>query len=287
MGIPPKTDAVAAATGQEGEQTRGAYESTSRASTTASDLARELQLKRGRDREYNKVTAAAACIQRSWCTSHERFVARRVTLSASLIQRIWRLKAKRYRAAGRIRKLWRCRATLRARVLNQALVEAAGAGDLQAVSFLLREKSIGKLHIAKADVNATTTLESTENRTTPLHVASRRGQGLSNGLWLNSTGNARNTGTSCEGNTAGIGAGTAQGINSDWVGVIKALVEAGAAVEAGNGEGLTPMMAAAFGGGGDTVTALAAIGAEVDATEISGCGRTPLVIAAQTAVSFC
>lgn len=276
MGVQLKTDAAT-----------GAHKSSSRTSSIA-ELDRDLQLKRERDREHNKATAAATCIQRSWCASRERPVAARVALSASLIQRIWRLKMKRSRAAGRVTRAWRRRATLRARVINQALVEAAGAGDLQAVSFLLREKAIGIFYVPKADANATATLGSIGTKTTPLHVASRRGQGLSEGLWShNTTSDARNIATAGKGNATSIGTSAVRGGISDWVGVIKALVEAGAAVEARDGKGLTPMMATADGGSGDTVTTLAAIGAEVDATESSGCGRTPLVIAAQTAVSLC
>lgn len=69
------------------------------------------------------------------------------------------------------------------------------------------------------------------------------------------------------------------------VGVIRALVEAGAAMEAKDGEGFTPMMTAAGEGCGETVVALATAGAEVDVAEAGVGRRTPLVIAAQKSVS--
>ncbi|CAN0464218.1 unnamed protein product, partial [Hapterophycus canaliculatus] len=70
------------------------------------------------------------------------------------------------------------------------------------------------------------------------------------------------------------------------VGVIRTLVKAGAMIEAKDGRGFTPMMTAAEEGSKETVSALAALGGEVDAKEARGGKRTPLVIAAQTAVSL-
>ncbi|CAN0540228.1 unnamed protein product, partial [Ectocarpus sp. 12 AP-2014] len=52
--------------------------------------------------------------------------------------------------------------------------------------------------------------------------------------------------------------------------VIQALVEAGAAVEARDRRGFTPMMTAGEKGSRETVAALANIGAEVDAKEVRG-----------------
>lgn len=250
----------------------------------AAEFERELQIKRERDLEYAKTTAAATCIQHSWCAARERPVVRRINFSASLIQRAWRLKEARRRAAGRVARAWRNRASVRSKMLNQALMEAAGAGDLRAVSFLLREKTIaaGVLHVPKADACAEISApESPGGMTTPLHAASREGSGLPNQLWSHTTGETRSMTIVDSRKSAGIVRG---GGDADWAGVIKALVEAGAALESGDGEGLTPMMAAADGGGKDAVSALAAVGAEVDAAERSGCGRTPLVIAAQRAV---
>ncbi|CAN0527442.1 unnamed protein product, partial [Ectocarpus sp. 8 AP-2014] len=64
------------------------------------------------------------------------------------------------------------------------------------------------------------------------------------------------------------------------------LVEAGAAVEARDRRGFTPMMTAGEKGSRETVAALANIGAEIDAKEARGGKRTPLVVAAQKAVSL-
>lgn len=152
-------------------------------------------------------------------------------------------------------------------MLGQALFEAAGAGDLRAVAFLLREKTtIG--YTRKADANTTG-----PDGATALHEACRESR------------------RSKSANPRIIGLGNAlsscrrRGL-PDRVGVIKALVEAGAAVESQDSEGNTPMMAAAADGGGETVTALAAAGAEIDAAGATRRGRTPLVIAAQKAVSL-
>lgn len=70
----------------------------------------------------------------------------------------------------------------------------------------------------------------------------------------------------------------------DWIGVTRALVEAGAPVEANDWKGFTPIMSAIAEGGAETVAALAAFGAEVDAVEGGVSKRTPLIIAAQTSV---
>lgn len=76
------------------------------------------------------------------------------------------------------------------------------------------------------------------------------------------------------------------GDSANWVGVIQALVEAGAMIEARNGRGFTPMMTAAEEGSRETVAALAAFGAEIHAKEMRGGRRTPLVLAAQKGVSL-
>lgn len=76
------------------------------------------------------------------------------------------------------------------------------------------------------------------------------------------------------------------GASPDWVGVIQALVQAGATIEARDRRGFTPMMTAAEEGSRETVAALANLGAEVDAKETRGGRRTPLVLAAQAAVSY-
>lgn len=75
----------------------------------------------------------------------------------------------------------------------------------------------------------------------------------------------------------------------NWVGVIETLVQAGAMIEARDRRGFTPMMAAAAEGSRQTVTILATLGAELNTKEVRGGRRTPLVLAAQEAVSvaFC
>ena len=111
------------------------------------------------------VDAAAFRIQRAWRASREQRVAARITSSASLIQRSWRLRCRRRRAGSQVVRAWRQRSRIHARTLNQALLEAASEGDLRSVAFLLRPTvgwNVG------ADANATGT-----NRSTALHVACR------------------------------------------------------------------------------------------------------------------
>ena len=190
-------------------------------------------------------------------------------------------------------RAWRRRSRIHARTLNQALIEAATEGDLRAVAFLLRPAEGWS---AGADANAKGT-----NKSTALHVACRHAQyhdvgGTKEAERLSrSTRSARSSCDECvlttetavkmklspQGNRGDRG----RRDRPDRVGVIRALVEAGSAIEAKDGDGFTPMMIAAGEGCGETVVALATAGAEVDAAEAGIGRRTPLVIAAQKSVS--
>lgn len=179
-------------------------------------------------------------------------------------------------------RAWRTRTRVRTRTLNQALIEAAAEGDLRAVAFLLRPR-VGRS--VAADANAMGS-----DGVTPLHAACRREPGtlaFSNTGKYDSRDSSRNTAASAnsKGSTwrGGSGGGrTGEGgvgrrSNGDWVGVIRALVEAGAAIEARDGQGFTPMMATAAGeGGNEAIAALVAVGAEVDVAEAGIGSRTPL-----------
>lgn len=221
-------------------------------------------------------------IQFAWRTSRERRIAARVTGSVSLILRAWRLRSRRRRAGLQVVRAWRQRVRVRARTLNHALVAAAGKGDLRAVAFLLHPAAGWSLG---ADPNATGA-----DGETALHAACRVDQLGRNGepTRTTQTRNGPELATTTvskddvrQPNHNGGGRG-----RCDWVGVVKALVEAGATIEAKDGKGLTPMMTAAAEGGRETVAALAAVGAEVDTAEAGSGRRTPLVIAAQADVSF-
>lgn len=248
------------------------------------------------------VDVAASRIQHAWKASREQRVAARIDRSASLIQLSWRLRCRRCRAGFQVVRAWRRRSRLRARTLNRVLIEAAGEGDLRAVAFLLRPAVGWRVG---ADANAT----AGANRSTALHVVCRHarcyddaeGTKEAESLARRSARKARIGCDECgltttetaavkkklnqQGNNRGENRGRRD--RPDRVGVVRALVEAGAAVEARDGDGFTPMMSAAGEGCGETVVALATAGAEVDAAE-SGVGRrTPLVIAAQKSVRSC
>lgn len=236
------------------------------------------------------VDAAASRIQHAWRASREQQIAARITSSASLIQRSWRLRCRRRRAGSQVVRAWRRRKRIHSRTLNQALVEAASEGDLRAVAFLLRPAvgwGVG------ADENARGT-----NRSTALHLACRHAHSSNAGGTKEAETLARSSRSGCDEcalttetalkkklNPQGNRGDRGRRDRPDRVGVIRALVEAGAAVEAKDGDGFTPMMTAAGEGCGETVVALATAGAEVDAAEAGIGRRTPLVIAAQKSVS--
>ncbi|CAM9408287.1 unnamed protein product [Ectocarpus sp. 4 AP-2014] len=264
---------------------------------------------------------AAATIQRAlWRAPRERRIAARASNSASLIQRMWRLQSRRWRAGCRLVRAWRARVRVRVATLDRALVEAASEGDLRAVAFLLHppaatvtKGSWVRLGGA-ADVNAV----AGDDSETALHAAAAGGTGWSGedhrhapttgvedrvrdgaGATVGQRGSstlapmapAGKSGTNLAGNLSDAdgqrnGSGhwlRRRGHAPNWAGVIQALVEAGAAVEARDRRGFTPMMTAGEKGSRETVAALANIGAEVDAKEVRGGKRTPLVIAAQKA----
>lgn len=240
--------------------------------------------------QESPVDAAASHIQRAWRASREQRVAARITSSASLIQRSWRLRCRRRRAGSQVVRAWRQRSRIHARMLNQTLLEAASEGDLRSVAFLLRPTvgwGVG------ADVNATGT-----NRSTALHVACRHAHYCDAGGTKGVETLVRSAQSGCNEcalttetdvrkkmNPQGNRGDHGRRDRPDRVGVIRALVEAGAVIEAKDGDGFTPMMIAAGEGCGETVVALATAGAEVDAVEAGIGRRTPLIIAAQKSVS--
>lgn len=223
-------------------------------------------------------------------------------------------------------RAWRARVRARVATLDRALVEAASEGDLRAVAFLLHPPTetaaIGQwLRLGgAADVNAAAGTD----RETALHAAAAGGGGWSgedhrhapasgvenrvrggaeaavgriSSSTLAPTAPATKSGSRTATLTGGLSDVDGQrndsghwlrgrGDSPNWAGVIQALVEAGAAVEARDRRGFTPMMTAGEKGSRETVAALANIGAEVDAKEVRGGKRTPLVIAAQKAVSL-
>lgn len=264
---------------------------------------------------------AASTIQRAlWRTPRESMVAARVSRSASLIQGMWRLRSRRRRAGLRLVRAWRARARARVATLNRALLEAAEEGDLRAVAFMLRPPTatgavpgLGlSVGVGGADANAT----AGSAKETALHAAASSGggkgeegnrnlpakrrkrssvsgrKGSSTSPWTVRAPRRSSGNTSTHGSVDAHGQRSAiknwlkgRGCSPDWVGVIRALVRAGAMIEARDGRGYTPMMTATEEGSKETVSALAALGGEVDAMEARGGKRTPLVIAAQTAVS--
>lgn len=244
----------------------------------------------GRGAEQEPPHAAASRIQHAWRASREQRIAARITSSASVIQKSWRLRCRRNNAGFQLVRAWRRRSRIRARTLNQALIEAAGQGNLRAVEFLLRP-AIG--WSVAADANAS----ETGNRSTALHVACRHDYfSAEGGTKKEAKTLARSTQSAQSCDECSLTATVKSNYNPhsdrgrrrdrpNRVGVIRALVEAGAAIEAKNGEGLTAMMTAAGEGCGETVVALATAGAEVDAAESGEGRRTPLVIAAQKSVS--
>lgn len=286
---------------------------------------------RGEAAKLRSREEAAATIQRAlWTTPREREVALRVSHSASLIQRLWRLRRRRSRAGLLLVRAWRKRPLARAATLDRALFEAASEGDLRAVAFLLSPAAAVGLGLGSglaigvdvggADTNAAVGTE----RQTALHAAAAAGGGggrgrdvggrhhhqqppttaIENGVKdaaADGSVLATPTVASCStltNNPDGLvdvvdgqrGAGgnwlRGKGGSANWVGVIQALVEAGATIEARDGRGFTPMMTAAEEGSRETVAALATLGAEVHAKELRGGRRTPLVLAAQKAVSL-
>lgn len=264
---------------------------------------------------------AAAAIQRALVRApRERGAAARVSDSARRIQRLARLRLRRRRAGSLLVRAWRGRVRARVATLERALVEAAGEGDLRAVAFLLRPPTAaaaiggakqpaglglaGAVGAGGADANATAGPE----RETALHAAAAA---RPFGKATPTAGNRAEDTAARAAPTAGGGGGRGSGggdlppdkdqrrsgggrwlkghgggSSPDWVGVIQALVQAGATVEARDRRGFTPMMTAAAEGRRETVATLANLGAEVDAKETRGGRRTPLVLAAQTAVSL-
>ncbi|CAB1120702.1 unnamed protein product [Ectocarpus sp. CCAP 1310/34] len=266
---------------------------------------------------------AAVTIQRAlWRAPRERRIAARASNSASLIQRMWRLQSRRWRAGFRLVRAWRARVRARVATLDRALVEAASEGDLRAVAFLLHPPAatvtIGSwVRLGGAsDVNAVAGSDSE----TALHAAAAGGGGWSGedhrhapATWVENRvrdgaeaavgrrgsstlapmAPAAKSGTNLAGDLSDVDGRRddsghwlrGRGNAPNWAGVIQALVEAGAAVEARDRRGFTPMMTAGEKGNRETVAALANSGAEVDAKEARGGKRTPLVIAAQRAVN--
>ncbi|CAM9256511.1 unnamed protein product [Scytosiphon promiscuus] len=263
---------------------------------------------------------AAATIQRAlWSSPRERQIAARVSRSALLIQELWRLRSRRRRAGYRLVRAWRARVRARVVTLNRALHEAAEEGDLRAVAFLLRPSTstatVSGLGLSVGFGGADTNATAGTAKETALHAAaSSGGAGRSNDDNRNLPAKSRKKSSipgrgelatsswtiraaerrsGQSGNYASVDEngqpGTSgdwlkgKGCSPDWVGVIRALVNAGAMIEARDGRGFTPMMTAAEEGSKETVAALAALGGEVDVKESRGGKRTPLVIAAQTA----
>lgn len=276
---------------------------------------------RGEAAKLESRELAAATIQRAlWRAPRERRVAARVSNSALLIQRMVRLRSRRGRAGFRLVRAWRGRVRARIATLDRALVEAAGEGDLRAVAFLLRPAAAFGMKqgvrvgvcagLGGAGANATA---GTEGRTA-LHAAASGGgggerhrapattategrdkdagqSGLSSAVLVtptvNSSSTTSNHGALLHKNEHRNGGNWLRGQENspDWVGVIQALVQAGAMIEARDRREFTPMMTAAAGGSRETVAILATLGAELDAKEVRGGRRTPLVLAAQEAVS--
>lgn len=264
---------------------------------------------------------AAATIQRAlWRAPRERRVASRVSNSVLLVQRMVKLRGQRIRAGFKLVRAWRGRVRARIATLDRALVEAAGEGDLRAVAFLLRPavaagmKQGAGVGVCKglggADANATAGAEGE----TALHAAASAGSrsGRPHASATTVTGgrdkDAGRSGAStavpmAPAVSSSSGAGNRGGLSHknerysgenwlrgqekspNWVGVIQALVQAGAMMEARDRRGFTPMMTAAVEGTRETVTILATLGAELDNKEVRGGKRTPLVLAAQEAVS--
>lgn len=225
-----------------------------------------------------RTEVAARRIQHVWRVSRERKVVARVTNSAALIRKIWQAHSRRRYAGVRAVRAWRRRACLRAHTLDRALIEAASAGDLHAVTFLLRPGVGWK---TGADVKGTA-----DYGITALHAAC---------MYAPERAMAFQGNSAVEPDVRRVSADGDRGLSSerrkwglidrpDWIGVIRALVEAGVPVEANDWKGFTPIMSAAAEGDGETVAALAAFGAEVDAVAGEISKRTPLVIAAQTSV---
>ncbi|CAM9189274.1 unnamed protein product [Ectocarpus fasciculatus] len=274
-------------------------------------------------KQRSRENAAATIQRALWRAPRERRIAARASNSASLIQRMWRLQSRRWRAGSRLVRAWRARVRARVATLDRALVEAASEGDLRAVAFLLHPPAamatIGPwLRLGgAADVNAAAGAD----RETALHAAAAGGGGWSGEdhrhapatgvdnrvrdgaeaavgqrgssalAPMASAAQSGSTTTNLAGGLSDVdgqrnGSGhwlRGRGDAPNWAGVIQALVEAGAAVEARDRRGFTPMMTAGEKGSRETVAALANIGAEVDAKEVRGGKRTPLVIAAQKA----
>lgn len=270
---------------------------------------------RGEASKLQSRDLAAATIQRAlWRAPRERQVAVRVSSSALLIQRMVRLRSRRVRAGFRLVHAWRGRDRARIATLDRALVEAAGEGDLRAVAFLLRPAAaVGMKQgvragmctgLGGADANASAGTDGE----TALHAAAiggRRGDrhrppatavtesrdkdadrsGVSTAAvpvapTVNSSSATSNQSERCSGGNWLRG----QENSPNWVGVIQALVQVGAMIEARDRRGFTPLMTAAAEGGRETVAILATLGAELDAKEVRGGRRTPLVLAAQEAV---
>ena len=274
---------------------------------------------------------AAATIQRAlWRAPRERKAAARVTASAVLIQRMVRLRSQRARAGLRLVHAWRRRVRARVATLDQALVEAAGEGDLRAVAFLLRPPATAApgakrgvrvglcTGLGGADANAT----AGTGGETALHAAASAGSGgerrharatavaesrdqgadqsvvgVSTAVPVAPVGGCSSTSGNHRGglphsNDLGGGGGggswlRGQESRPNWASVIQTLVQAGAMLEARDRRGFTPMMTAAAEGRRETVAVLATLGAELDTKEVRGGKRTPLVLAAQEAVSIC
>eukprot|EP00903_Cladosiphon_okamuranus_P016905 g15584.t1 len=262
---------------------------------------------------------AAATIQRAlWRAPRERRAAARVSNSATLIQRMVRLRSRRVRAGARLVRAWRSRVRARVTTLDRALVEAAGAGDLRAVAFLLRpaaalgmKQGVGVgicTGLGGANAHATAGAEGR----TALHEAASAGGSVGERHYAPATAATessrdkdadRNGGVSAaapvtftvKSNSGllhnserwggGGGGSWLRGRESspNWVGVIETLVQAGAMIEARDRRGFTPMMTAAAEGSRETVTILATLGAELNTKEVQGGRRTPLVLAAQKA----
>lgn len=222
--------------------------------------------------------AAARRVQHAWRVSRERKVVVRVTNSTSLINKIWKAHSRRRHAGVRVVRAWRRRTCLRTHTLDRALVEAASAGDLRAVTFLLRPGVGWK---TGADVDGTADYGLTALHAACMHTSERAMAFQGNGAVRPDVCRVLADGDRRLSSKRGMWGLTDP---PDSIGVIRALVEAGAPLEANDWKGFTPIMSATAEGDAETVEVLAALGAEVDAVEGGVSKRTPLIIAAQTSV---
>lgn len=82
-------------------------------------------------------------------------VSRIVDRSALIIQRSWRKRIRRRRAANQIIRAWRQRAQTLSRVLHEALITAAGEGDLRRAAVLLGKMTFDARARTRTNVSET------------------------------------------------------------------------------------------------------------------------------------